>query len=113
MTQTVTKIFAGLMLFVFVLTTPINSGDAFAGKHSTKSITKKIEPKGEKHLTVKMDIGAGIIELGRTRMGDIMNAEVEYDPEEIWVALAYDSKKDEGKLNLTSKSMDQGLDLDT
>jgi len=112
MSKIATKILMGLILFGFVLTIPIDPGDAYAGEHSTKSLIKKIQLKGEKHLTVKMDIGAGIIDLGRNRTGDILNAEVEYDPEEIRVDIDYDRIKDEGKLYLKSKSRHKGLDLD-
>lgn len=113
MSKIATKIRIGLILFVFVLTIPINPENPYAGEHSTKSLTKKIQLKGEKHLTVKMDIGAGIIDLRRNRTGDILNAEVEYDPEEIRVDIDYDRIKDEGKLYLKSKSRNKGLDLDT
>jgi len=112
MSKIATKILIGLILFVFVLTIPINPENPYAGEHSTKSLTKKIELKGEKHLTVKMDIGAGIIDLGRNHTGDILNAEVEYDPEEIRVDIDYHRIKDEGKLYLKSRSRDKGLDLD-
>jgi hypothetical protein len=113
MSKTATKILIGSILFGFVLTTPINPGDAYARKHSTKNITKKIQLVGEKHLTVKMDIGAGIIDLGRNRTGDILNAEVEYDPEKIRVDIDYERDEDEGELHLKSESKDKGLDLDT
>ncbi|MCK4404678.1 MAG: hypothetical protein KAW02_06255 [candidate division Zixibacteria bacterium] len=113
MNRTATKIFLGLILFGFVLATPAYLGDAYARKHETKSLTKKIQLVGEKHLTVKMDIGAGIIDVGRNRTGDVLNAEVEYDPEEIRVDIDYHRIKDEGKLYLKSKSKHKGLNLDT
>ncbi len=114
MSKIATKILIGLILLGFVLTIPINPGDAYAGEHSTKSLIKKIQLKEEKHLTVKMDIGAGIIDLGRNRTGDILNAEVEYDPEEIRVDIDYDRHKDKGELYLESKSKKRkGIDIDT
>ncbi len=113
MSKIATKILIGLILFGFIFTSPIHPGDVSAGEHSTKTITKKIQLKGEKHLVVKMDIGAGIIDLKRNKTGDILNAEVEYDPEKIRVDIDYDRHKDKGEMYLKSKSKHKGLDLDT
>ena len=99
-------IFMGLILLGFVLTR------VYARDHSTKIETRKFEFSEEKHLTVKMDIGAGKIDLGRNQTGDILNAEVEYNPDDIRVDMDYDRIKDEGKLYLKSESKDKGIDLD-
>ena len=112
MKKTIRKVIGGSIFLSIILINPWYSGDVSAREHDTKSLTKKIQLKGEKHLTVKMDIGAGIIDLRRNRTGDILNAEVEYDPEEIRVDIDYDRIKDEGKLYLKSKSRHKGLDLD-
>jgi hypothetical protein len=84
-----------------------------AKKYSTKIETKRIEFSGEKHLTVKMDIGAGIIDLGRNRTGNILDAEVEYDPKDYKVSLDYSRSGEKGKLYLASESKHKDLDLDT
>ncbi|KPL00590.1 MAG: hypothetical protein AMJ91_04070 [candidate division Zixibacteria bacterium SM23_73_3] len=112
MGKTSTKVLAGTLLFGIVFINPWYAGNISARKHDTESITKKIELKGEKHLSVKMDIGAGIIDLGRSRTGDILNAEVEYDPDEVRVDIDYNRFKEEGELYLESKSKDKGIDLD-
>lgn len=89
-------------------------GDVVAREHDTKIITKKIELKGEKHLTVKMDIGAGTIDLGRDRTGDILSAEVEYYPKKFEIDIDYQRSKDEGELYLESKSKKgKSIDIDT
>lgn len=108
------KILFGAIFLSIILINPWYSGDVSAREHDTKSITRKIQLVGEKHLTVKMDIGAGIIDLGRNRTGDILNAEVEYDPKKFEVNIDYQRSKDEGKLYLESKSKKgKGIDLDT
>lgn len=112
MMKTAKKILSGTVLFCFVLINPLSTGDVYAGKHAIDKITRTIELKGEKHLTVKMDIGAGIIDLRRNRTGDILIAEVEYDPDELRVEIEYDAEKDEGTLYLESKSKRKGIDLD-
>ncbi len=81
-------------------------------ENDTKRVTRKIQLTREKHLTVKIDIGAGIIDLKRSKSGDILNAEVEYDPREIQVDIDYDRNRDEGELHLKSKSKHKGIDLD-
>jgi hypothetical protein len=86
--------------------------DICARRHQTKSVTKKIELSGEKHLKVRMDIGAATIDLKKNDTGDILNAEVEYDPDELRVDIDYRKSKDEGRLQLESRSRDKGIDLD-
>jgi len=84
-----------------------------AGEHSTKRMTKKIQLQGERHLTVKMDIGGAVIDLKRGKDGDLVNAEVEYDPDEIQVEINYHRFGEQGRLYLKSRSReDGGLDLD-
>lgn len=100
-------IFIGMILPSFVWTS------VSAMEHPTKIETKRIEFSGEKHLTVKMDIGAGVIDLGRNRAGNILDAEVEYDPKDYKVSLDYSRSGDEGKLYLASESKHKDLDLDT
>jgi len=112
MMKTAKKILSGIVLFCFVLINPLSTGDVYAGKHAIDKLTKTIELKGEKHLTVKMDIGAGIIDLRRNRTGDILIAEVDYDPDELRVEIEYDAEKDEGTLYLESESKRKGIDLD-
>lgn len=112
MIQIVKRILLVTIIFSVTLVNPLSSGNAFAGKHAVDKITKTIELKGEKHLTVKMDIGAGIIDLRRNRTGDLLNAEVEYDSDELRVDIEYDAEKDEGTLYLESESKRKGIDLD-
>jgi hypothetical protein len=107
MRKTLIAILMGMILPGFVST------NVSSKEHSTKIETKRIEFSGEKHLTVKMDIGAGIIDLGRNNNGDILNAEVEYDPKDYKVSLDYRRSGDEGKLYLASESKHKDLDLDT
>ena len=112
MVKAVKKNIVGMILFSIILIHPWNAEDVFARKHDTKRITKKIELKGEKHLTVKMDIGAGIIDLTKNDTGDILNAEVEYNPKKFKVDIDYQRSEDEGRLYLESESKGKGIDLD-
>lgn len=86
---------------------------SFAREGDTKKIHKKIELKGEKNLTVKMDLGEGIIDLGRNDTGNILEAEIEYDPDEVDIDIDYRKIGDRGKLYLHSKSENGDLDFDT
>lgn len=104
--RTIVTFLIEIILLSFVLTS------VSAREHSTRTISRKIEFAGEKHLAVKMDIGVGIIDLGNNHTGDILNAEVEYDPDDIRVNVDYDRIKDEGKLYLETKSNDEGIHLD-
>ncbi|MGB7061797.1 MAG: toast rack family protein [Candidatus Zixiibacteriota bacterium] len=110
--KTAKKILSGTVLFCIVLINPMSAGNVYAGKRTIDKITRTIGLKGEKHLIVKIDIGAGIIDLRRNRTGDILNAEVEYDPDELRVEIEYDADKDEGTLYLESDSKRKGIDLD-
>ena len=86
---------------------------SFAREGDTKKIHKKIELKGEKSLTVKMDLGAGIIDLGKNDTGNILEAEIEYDPDKVDVDIDYRKIGDRGKLYLESEFEDGHLDFDT
>jgi len=99
-------VFMGFIMSSLVLTS------TYAREHSTKAETRKFEFSGEKRLTVKMDIGAGNIDLGRNKTGDILNAEVEYDPDDVRVDINYNRIKDEGKLYLETKAKHEGIHLD-
>jgi hypothetical protein len=113
MCKTANKIIVGLVLVGFFSAYCLEPEDAQGRGRSTKILTKKIEMKGEKHITVKMDIGAGTIELKRNHTGDILNAEVEYNSREYDVDIDYHRSGDEGKLYLESESRGKGVDLDT
>jgi len=112
MVETIKKVLLGTLILGMISVNPASTGDLWAGKRSMDKISKTIELKGEKHLTVKMDIGAAIIDLRSNRTGDILNAEVEYDPDELRVDMEYDADKDEGTLYLESESRRKGIDLD-
>ena len=114
MEKNIKRIFVGTIFLGIILIGPWFSGDVSAREHDTKRLTKKIELKGEKHLAVKMDIGAGIIDLKRNKTGDVLNAEVEYYPKKFEVDIDYQRSKDQGKLYLESKSKKgKGIDIDT
>jgi hypothetical protein len=83
-----------------------------AGANDTKSINKIIKWEGEKHVTVIIDVGAASIDLRRGTSGDILNAQVKYDPQEVRTDISYDRKGDRGELYLVSERRDKSLDLD-
>jgi len=112
MLETVKKVSLGALILSIISVNPLSTENLWAGKHSIDKITKTIELKGEKHLTVKLDVGAAIIDLRKNRTGDLLNAEVEYDPDELRVDIEYDLDKDEGTLYLESESRRKGIDLD-
>ena len=91
------------------LASPLSS----ARKGDTEKMEKKIEFKGEKALTVKMDFGGGIIDLGRNDTGNILDAEIEYDPDKVDIEVDYRKTGDRGKLYLESEFEDGHLDFDT
>jgi len=112
MLETVKKVSLGALILSIISVNPLSTENLWAGKRSIDKITKTIELKGEKHLTVKLDVGAAIIDLRKNRTGDLLNAEVEYDPDELRVDIEYDLDKDEGTLYLESESRRKGIDLD-
>ncbi len=95
---------AGVVCLVFPL--------SFARKGSSKEIYRKIEMKGEKSLTVEMDLGGVTIDLGKNDRGNILEADVEYDPDEVDIDIDYHKTGDRGDLYLGSESEDRH-DFDT
>ncbi len=112
MMKVVTKLLYSTICLGFILTCFWCPDDAFAGRDETKRITRTINWEGEKHLTVIIDIGVGTIDLRKNTTGDLLNAEVEYDPDEVRVDIDYDQLKDRGELYLVSERRDKGLDVD-
>ena len=106
------KLICGTFCLAFVLGSLWFAGDALAGGNDTKTITRTIKREGEKHVTVIVDIGAATIDLRRNSTGDILNARVEYDPDEVRTDISYDRKGDGGELYLVSERRDKGLDVD-
>jgi hypothetical protein len=112
MRNRVTKFLSGTICLGLFLTGFWFPADALAGRHDTKRINRTIKWEGEKHLTVIIDIGAATIDLKRNSTGDLLNAEVEYDPDEVRVDIDYDRQKDKGELYLVSERRENGLDVD-
>lgn len=112
MMKVVTKFLCGTISLGFIISCLWYPDNAFAGRHDTKRINKTIKWEGEKHLTVIIDIGAGTIDLARNNTGDLLNAEVEYDPDEVRVDIDYDRQGDRGELYLVSERREKGLDVD-
>lgn len=100
-------------ILLVVVTVCVALPFSFAREGDTKKIQKKIELKGEKSLTVKMDLGGGIIVLEKNDTGDILDAEIEYDPDKVDIDIGYRKTKDRGKLFLESEFKDGHLDFDT
>ncbi len=86
---------------------------SFAREDDTEKINKKIELKGEKALTVEMDFGGGIIDLEKNDTGDILDAEIEYDPDKVEIDVDYRKIGGKGKLYLESEFENGHLDFDT
>ena len=82
-----------------------------AREHSTKTEVKKIEWTGEKEVTVKMEIGAANIDLKKSNSDVILDAEMEYDPDEIEIKADYMKLGDRGKVYLKTDSRESDLDL--
>jgi hypothetical protein len=112
MRENIKKAFVVMFVLSVFLLSFWNAGEISAKRHSIKKVTKTIELKGEKQLDVRMDIGAGIIDLRKNDSGDILNAEIEYDPDELWVDIDYNKSGDRGRLRLQSKDEGDGIDLD-
>jgi hypothetical protein len=107
------KLFWVAIFLGFVLCSLWYPGDAAARSDEIKTTTRTIPFQGEKHLTVIIDIGVGTIDIKRNSTGDILNAEVEYSPDDIRVEIDYDKRKDKGELYLVSERRDKGLDIDS
>jgi hypothetical protein len=105
-------LFCCAICLAFVLGGLCFEGHAEAGAKDTKIVNKTIKWEGEKHVTVIVDIGAASIDLRRNNTGDILNAQVEYDPEEVRTDISYDRKGDRGEVYLVSERRDEGLDVD-
>lgn len=112
MRENAKRVFAGALALGIIVISLFYSVDVCARKHETKRITKKIELTDERRLNVRMDIGAGTIDLKKNDTGDILDADVEYDPDEFWVDLDYRKSKDRGRLQLESRTKDKHIDLD-
>ncbi|MFQ6032672.1 MAG: toast rack family protein, partial [Candidatus Zixiibacteriota bacterium] len=84
----------------------------FAWDGDIKEIHKEIELTGEKNLLVKMDLGGGVIDLRKNNTGNILEAEIEYDPDKVDTDIDYRKIGDKGKLYLYSKSEDVDFDPD-
>jgi hypothetical protein len=84
---------------------------AFARKGDIEKTSKSIKFEGEKNLTVKIDLGGGTIDLGKNDTGDILDAEMECDPEE--VDIDYHRSGDRGKLYLGREPEHGHVDWDT
>jgi hypothetical protein len=98
-----------LVMGIVCLAFPIS----FAREGETKKMHKKIEFKGEKNLSVKIDWGGGTIDLEKNDAGNILDAEIEYDPDEVDVDIDYHKTGDKGKLYLHSEFEDGDFDFDT
>ena len=85
----------------------------FAKKGNVEKIHKEIKFQGEKNLTVKVDLGGGIIDLKKNDTGNIVDAEIDYNPDEVDVHVDYHKIGDVGKLYLLSKSEDGHFNFDT
>jgi hypothetical protein len=107
------KFLTGVIFLGFVLCSLWYPGDAAAKRDETKTVKKTIPYEGEKHLTVILDIGVGTIDIKRNSTGDILNAEVEYNPDDIRVDIDYEKRGDKGELYLVSERRNKGLDIDS
>jgi hypothetical protein len=83
-----------------------------AKEHASTIETRKIESSGEKEVRVKIDLGVAVIDLEKNHSGNILDAEMEYDPDQIKVKADYHKFNDKGKLLLGSDNKDNDLDLD-
>jgi hypothetical protein len=100
-------IFTGTMILA-IFSSPIP-----AKERATRAETKKIESSGEKEVRVKMDLGIAVIDLEKNNSGKILDAEMEYDPEQLKVTVDYHKSRGIGRLLLESDHRDHDLDLDT
>jgi predicted membrane protein len=99
-------IFSGTII-LGMITSPL-----CAKEHFTKIETKKIESSGEKEVSVKIDLGVAVIDLERNNSGNILDAEMEYDPDQIKIRADYRKINDRGRLFLGSNNRENDLDLD-
>jgi hypothetical protein len=101
------------LLIAGTMTGVIISPQVFARVHDTATETKKIESSGEKEVKVKIDIGVATIDVGKNNSGNILDAEMEYDPEQLKVTADYHTSRGIGRLLLESDHREKNLDLDT
>ncbi len=83
----------------------------YGREHSQKTEVKRIEFSGEKEVRVKIEIGVANIDLKKNISGNILDAEMEYDPDRMTVRADYIRSENRGKLYLESDSKEKGLDL--
>ncbi len=102
-----TLILAGWGILLLGLISP----RVYGREHSPKTEVKRIEFSGEKEVRVKIDIGVANIDLKKNISGNILDAEMEYDPDRMMVRADYDRLESRGKLYLESDSKEEGLDL--
>lgn len=77
-----------------------------------KEVYKEIEFKDEKSLTVKIEFGAGELNLGESRSEKILEAEVSYDPSYSDFFFDYQKSKNEGELFMgTELEEEKGVNL--
>ncbi|MFH1336254.1 MAG: toast rack family protein [Candidatus Zixiibacteriota bacterium] len=100
------------LILAGMLTLGMLSSRILAKERTTRTETKKIESSGEKEVRVKIEIGAAVIDLQKNNSGNILDAEMEYDPDQIKVKADYHKFNDKGKLLLGSDNKDNDLDLD-
>jgi hypothetical protein len=100
-------------IFLVVITVCFTMSIGFAKKDDLKKVHKEIKFQGERKLTVKIDFGGGVIDLGKNNTGDILNADFEYNPDKFDMHIDYDKIEETGRLYLRSKSEEGHLDFDT
>jgi hypothetical protein len=100
------------LIFTGTIILGMLSSQLHAKEHTTATETKKIESSGEKEVRVKIDLGVAVIDLEKNDSGHILDAEMEYDPDQIKVKADYRKFNDKGKLLLESDTKNKGLDLD-
>ena len=100
------------LIFAITIAGGMSSPSVQSKTHDTSTEIKKIESSGEKEVSVKIDLGVAVIDLEKNESGNILDAEIEYDPDRIKVITDYRKFNDRGKLFLESQTKDKGIDLD-
>ncbi len=78
-----------------------------------KEVNREIDLKDEKSLKVRIEFGAGELNLGKNRSEKMLEVDVSYEPAYSDFTLEYDRSKDSGELYLgTELEENKGLDLD-
>jgi hypothetical protein len=92
-----------LLIFLFCFA-------AWAGRK--KEVYKEIDLEDEKSLSVRIEFGAGKINLGKTDSKKIVEADVSYDPSYSEFFFDYDKSKDKGELFIgTELEEEKGINL--